>query len=40
MIGEEWLLRDLRERIRDLREGPDGSGSMSSRMARAADCCG
>jgi len=24
VVGEEWLLRDLGERIRDVRVGPDG----------------
>ena len=25
VVGEEWLLRDRSERIRDVRQGPDGS---------------
>ncbi len=25
VIGEEWLLQDLKQRIRDVRVGPDGA---------------
>jgi glucose/arabinose dehydrogenase len=25
VVGEDWLLQDLGERIRDVKEGPDGA---------------
>ena len=25
MVGEEWLLQDFGQRIRDVRQGPDGA---------------